>query len=254
MATSNGGLLFMREKVTKMEREQLDILAFGAHPDDVEIGMGGTIAKYAKQGCRIGICDLTLAELSSNGTVERRQKEAQKAAELLGAVARINLHLPDRGLYKTEEAIRCIAVVIRQYRPRVIFAPYWVDRHPDHGNCAFLVEEAVFSAGIRRYEAGELPAHRVSSLYYYMINSYERPHFVVDISHTMETKLASLKAYASQFQKTAQSVDTPLTNGYIETVESRERLWGKQVGVLFAEGFMTKQPLVISNDLLGEKQ
>lgn len=235
-------------------KDELHILAFGAHPDDVEIGMGGTIAKYAQQGYAVGICDLTLAELSSNGTVDIRQQEAERAAQLLGVKTRLNLRLPDRGLYKTEEALRQITTVIRQYRPRVVFAPYWVDRHPDHANCAFLVEEAVFSAGIHRYEAGGYPAHRVPSLYYYMINAYERPHFVVDISETIHIKLSSLRAYESQFEKTAQSVDTPLTNGYIETVESRERLFGKQVGVAFAEGFMTKQPLVISHDLIGEKQ
>jgi bacillithiol biosynthesis deacetylase BshB1 len=244
----------MKDKVSRMGYEPLHILAFGAHPDDVEIGMGGTIAKYAKQGYRIGICDLTLAELSSNGTVEIRQQEAENAAKILGVTARMNLHLPDRGLYKAEEAIRKIVTVIRKYRPHVVFAPYWVDRHPDHGHCAFLVEEAVFSAGIHRYEAEGLPAHRVHSLYYYMINACERPHFVIDISETMETKIASLRAYESQFTKTDQSVDTPLTNGYIETVESRERLWGKEVGVAFAEGFMTKKPLMISMDLLGEKK
>jgi len=233
---------------------ELHLLAFGAHPDDVEIGMGGTLAKYANQGYSVGICDLTLAELSSNGTVAIRQQEATRAAELLGVKTRLNLRLNDRGLYKTDEAIRQIAAVIRQYRPRVVFAPYWVDRHPDHGNCAFLVEEAVFSAGIRRYDTGGHSAHRVTALYYYMINAYDRPHFVIDISDTIEAKLASLRAYESQFTKTAQSVDTPLTNGYIETVESRERLFGKQVGVAFAEGFMTKQPLLISHDLIGEKQ
>jgi bacillithiol biosynthesis deacetylase BshB1 len=235
-----------------MEHEQLHILAFGAHPDDVEIGMGGTIAKYAEKGYRIGICDLTLAELSSNGTVELRQKEARDAANILGVAARINLELPDRGLYLTEEAIKSIASVIRRYRPRVVFAPYWTDRHPDHGHCARLVEEAVFSAGIRRYKTEpDLPAHRVDSVYYYMINAWERPHFVIDISDTIEKKLASLRAYESQFTKTAGSVDTPLTDGYIEMVESRERLLGKEAGVMFAEGFFAKKPLKIANDLLG---
>ena len=235
-----------------MEHEQLHILAFGAHPDDVEIGMGGTIAKYAEKGYRIGICDLTLAELSSNGTVELRQKEAREAADILGVAARINLGLPDRGLYVTEEAVKSIVSVIRRYRPRVVFAPYWVDRHPDHGRCARLVEEAVFSAGIRRYKTEpDLPAHRVHSVYYYMINAWERPHFVIDISDTIDKKLASLRAYESQFTKTAGSVDTPLTDGYIEMVESRERLLGKEAGVMFAEGFFAKKPLKIANDLLG---
>jgi bacillithiol biosynthesis deacetylase BshB1 len=238
------------EKVKLMNNE-LHILAFGAHPDDVEIGMGGTIAKYAEKGYCIGICDLTFAELSSNGTVERRQQEANDAARILGVAARINLGLPDRGLHLTEEAVRSIVAVIRRYRPRVVFAPYWVDRHPDHGHCARLVEEAVFSAGIRRYKTEpDLPAHRVESVYYYMINAWDRPHFVIDISDTIEKKIASLRAYESQFTKTAGSVDTPLTNGYIETVESRERLFGKEVGVKFAEGFFTKKPIRI-HDLLG---
>lgn len=244
--------MFAEEKVRQMEYEQLYMLAFGAHPDDVEIGMGGTIAKYAKKGYRIGICDLTLAELSSNGTVELRQKEATDAANILGVATRINLGLPDRGLHPTEEAVRSIASVIRRYRPRVVFAPYWVDRHPDHGHCARLVEEAVFSAGIRRYKTEpDLPAHRVPSVYYYMINAWERPQFVIDISDTIDKKIASLRAYESQFTKTAGSVDTPLTDGYIDMVESRERLFGKEVGVTFAEGFFAKKPLKISNDLLG---
>jgi N-acetylglucosamine malate deacetylase 1 len=235
-----------------MDYEQLHMLAFGAHPDDVEIGMGGTIAKYAEKGYRIGICDLTLAELSSNGTVELRQKEAREAADILGVAKRINLGLPDRGLYVTEEAVKSIVSVIRRYRPRVVFAPYWVDRHPDHGHCAHLVEEAVFSAGIRRYKTEpDLPAHRVHSVYYYMINAWERPHFVIDISDTIDKKIASLRSYESQFTKAAGSVDTPLTDGYIEMVESRERLLGKEVGVTFAEGFFTKKPIKIFNDLLG---
>ncbi len=162
----------------------MHMLAFGAHPDDVEIGMGGTIAKYAQQGYDIGICDLTLAELSSNGTVHIRQQEAKRAADILGVRTRIQLKLPDRGLTIQKEHIDPIVTVIRTYRPRIVFAPYWEDRHPDHGQCAKLVEEAVFSAAIRRY--GELPPHRVQAVYFYMINGFHRPHFVVDISDTID--------------------------------------------------------------------
>lgn len=230
----------------------MHILAFGAHPDDVEIGMGGTIAKYAQQGYDIGICDLTLAELSSNGTVHTRQQEAKRAADILGVRTRIQLKLPDRGLIVQKEHIDPIVTVIRTYRPKIVFAPYWEDRHPDHGQCARLVEEAVFSAAIRRY--GELPPHRVHAVYFYMINGFHRPHFVVDISDTIDKKLASLRAYESQFERTSNSVDTPLTNGYIETVESRERLFGKEVGVSFAEGFISKKPVILAHDLLGEER
>ncbi len=224
---------------------KLDILAFGAHADDVEIGMGGTIANYVRSGKKVGICDLTRAELSSNGNVEIRLEEANKAAEILGVVKRINCQLPDRRLYKTDEYIRQIVSFIREYKPKIVFAPYHMDRHPDHGHCASLVEEAVFSARIHRYiDNNEQPAHIVEHTYFYMINGFHKPHFVVDVSDTIALKIASLRAYESQF--TQGVVNTPLTNGYIETVESRERLFGKEVGVAFAEGFMSNTPMLLS--------
>ncbi|PMC39398.1 bacillithiol biosynthesis deacetylase BshB1 [Bacillus sp. UMB0899] len=232
---------------------QLDFLAIGAHPDDVEIGMGGTIAKYTQKGFKVGICDLTKAELSSNGTVSTRQEEAKHAGEILGISTRIQLSIPDRGLYLTDPYIKEIVEIIRTYKPRIVFAPYNKDRHPDHGNCSRLVEEAVFSAGIKNFQDNQgLPAHRVQHVYFYMINGFHKPNFVVDISETIDFKLNSLRAYESQFEKSEGSTDTPLTNGYIEAVESRERLYGKEVGVMYAEGFLAKKPILISNDLLGD--
>lgn len=233
-------------------KNNIDILAFGAHADDVEIGMGGTLAKYALQGKNIVICDLTKAEMSSNGTVPLRMKEAERAAEILG-VKRISLDLPDRGLYMKEEYIQKVIGVIRQYKPKLVFAPYHEDRHPDHGNCAKLVEEAVFSSGVRKYvENSGLEAHRVKNMYYYMINGFHKPNFVIDITSTILTKLNSLRAYESQFEQKLTTVDTPLVNGYIETVEARERMFGKEVGVDYAEGFMSKKPFLVETDLLGE--
>ncbi|KKK37616.1 deacetylase [Mesobacillus campisalis] len=235
-----------------MERVKLDILAFGAHADDVEIGMGGTLAKYASAGRLVGICDLTRAELSSNGTVERRVQESKKAADILGASWRGTLDLPDRGLMMKDEYIRKIAGIIRFYRPELVFAPYFKDRHPDHGNCAQLVKEAVFSAGIQKFDtAGGLLPHRPRNVYFYMINGFHSPDFIIDISNYMKVKINSLEAYESQFSKTDESYDTPLVNGYIESVEARERLFGKAAGVSYAEGFMADGPILI-NDLLGE--
>lgn len=235
-----------------MIKQNIDILAFGAHADDVEIGMGGTLAKFSKMGKKILICDLTKAEMSSNGTVRRRIEEANQAAEILG-VDRISLNIPDRGLYLREEYINEIIPIIRKYKPTVVFAPYVVDRHPDHGNATRLVEEAVFSAGVRKVmENEQMAAHHVQNVYYYMINGFHKPDFVIDISTYMTYKIASLNAYQSQFVKKDTTVDTPLVNGYIETVEARERLFGKEVGVLYAEGFKSKKPLVIHTDLLGE--
>ncbi|WFA07469.1 MULTISPECIES: bacillithiol biosynthesis deacetylase BshB1 [Bacillus] len=230
----------------------LDILAFGAHSDDVEIGMGGTIAKYTKKGYRIGICDLTRAELSSNGTVDTRKSEAALAADILGASPRISLALPDRGLFLSQEAIREAVSVIRKYKPKIVFVPYQKDRHPDHGHAADIVEEAVFSAGIHKYEdQNKQPAHKVQNIYYYMINGFHKPEFVIDISETINVKIESLKAYKSQFSRLQQSVETPLTNGYIETVEAREKLLGKEAGVQYAEGFFSKGTLLLNNDLFG---
>ncbi|MDP4162277.1 MAG: bacillithiol biosynthesis deacetylase BshB1 [Bacillota bacterium] len=232
---------------------RLHILSFGAHADDVEIGMAGTIAKLTADGKHIGICDLTDADLSSNGNVQTRKAEASKAAEILGVTERISLGLPDRGLFLNEEYIRKVAQTIRYYRPKIVFAPYFEDRHPDHGNCARIVEEAVFSAGIKNFETeGDYLPHRVENIYFYMINGFHKADFVIDISSVMDKKIAALNAYRSQFEKTAGSFETPLVNGYIETVESRERLYGKQVGVQFAEAFKTKSPLLLNRDLLGE--
>jgi N-acetylglucosamine malate deacetylase 1 len=236
-----------------MSNKPLHILAFGAHADDVEIGMGGSIAKLTAQGKRIGICDLTEAELSSNGTIEIRKAEANKAAEILGVTERLSFAFPDRGLLMQDEYIRKIAFVIRKYQPQIVFAPYFEDRHPDHGNCARLVEEGVFSAGIRKYQTEETQApHKVSNLYYYMINGFHKPDFTIDISDSMGDKIEALRAYKSQFARTENSVSTPLVNGYIETVEARERLFGQQVGVDFAEGFKTKVPILLNRDLIGD--
>lgn len=220
-------------------------LAFGAHADDVEIGMGATIKKETARGRDVIICDLTEAELSSNGNVVVRKKEAGDAAKLLGVNKRLNLNLPDRGLYLKEEYIARIVSSIRSVKPQYVFAPYWIDRHPDHGNCARLVKEAVFSAGIKNMKDPEnLPAHRVKKIFYYMINSTEKPALFVDVSESYSYKIHALEAYPSQFIKTAGSVDTPLTNGYIERVESRDKLFGLEAGVTYAEGFMTEQPYV----------
>lgn len=228
----------------------IDILAFGAHADDVEIGMGGSIAKWVHEGKKVVICDLTKAELSSNGTVEMRQVEAKNAAEILGVKERLTLSIPDRGLYKNEDNILKIVEIIREFKPAIVFAPYYEDRHPDHANCSYLVEEAFFSAGIRKIKTqGATAVHKPKSLYHYMINGFHRPDFAVDITDYMEKKIESLYAYKSQFVETEDGVKTPLTDGYIETVQARERMFGKEVGTTYAEGFKTKKPILLNLDV-----
>ncbi|WML59950.1 bacillithiol biosynthesis deacetylase BshB1 [Neobacillus sp. PS2-9] len=236
-----------------MKSEHLHILAFGAHADDVEIGMAGTLSKFSSEGIRVGICDLTDADLSSNGNVQLRKEEAARAAEILGVSYRASLAMPDRGLFLNEDYIKEIVNVIRTHKPKIVFAPYFEDRHPDHGNCSRLVEEAVFSAGIKKYHTGiEMEPHRVEKVYFYMINGFHKPDFTIDISPFIDKKLSALRAYRSQFEQSDQSIETPLVNGYIETVEARERMFGKLVGVSYAEGFKTKVPVLLDRDLIGD--
>lgn len=238
----------------EMSEYKLDLLAFGAHPDDVEIGMGATLAWHAEKGYLTGICDLTHAELSSNGSVELRKKEAQAAADTLGVDFRENLGLRDRGLILAEEKIAPIVDAIRFYRPKVIFAPFFEDRHPDHGDCARLVEQAYFSSGIKKYKGNaDLPACRPKELYFYFINGFQKADVVLDVSAIYGRKIEALKAYRSQFDPADEKVETPLTSGYIETVRARDRLFGKEADTLFAEGFKTKRPFKCT-DFIGDKR
>ncbi|WP_079910657.1 bacillithiol biosynthesis deacetylase BshB1 [Paenibacillus sp. 32352] len=227
--------------------ETLDILIFGAHPDDAEIGMGGTIYKHTAAGYRVGICDLTYAEMSSNGTVEIRQQEAAKASEILKLSVRSNLGLPDRGLWIGPEPIAAITREIRKYKPKIVFAPYWEDRHPDHIACSKLVQEAVFNAKLRRYEP-DTPSHTVDQLYFYFINDVAESDLLVDISDCHENKMEALKAYRTQFEAVGANndfVQTPLNQGYLERVEAKDRMLGQKKMIPYAEGFITKLPYMV---------
>ena len=225
--------------------KEVDILVFGAHPDDAEIGMGGTIIKHTKAGLRVGICDLTAAELSSNGTVELRKQEAEEASGILGLAARSCLYLPDRSLIGSEEQLKAVVTEIRLRRPRLVFAPYWNDRHPDHNACSRMIEEAVFSAKLRRY-LPELPPVQVEQLFYYYLNDMENVSLVVDISEYEEQKQKALCAYRSQFETDGiDIVSTPLNQNYLLRVQARDSLLGGTKGYQYAEGFAIKKPYAV---------
>ncbi|WP_150273580.1 bacillithiol biosynthesis deacetylase BshB1 [Paenibacillus tepidiphilus] len=222
---------------------KLDILVFGAHADDAEIGMAGTIAKHTAAGKQVGICDLTEAEMSSNGTVERRKQEAQAAAEVLGVSMRSNLGLPDRGLYGDERQLAAVTAEIRRYAPDIVFAPYWEDRHPDHIAASKLVEAAVFNSKLRKYMP-ELPAVAAPLLYFYFINDLGRTDLIVDVTQQYAAKEQSLGCYRSQFEKAPGEdvVSTPLNEGYIERVRARDMLLGQRKLIPFAEAFACRVP------------
>ena len=236
-----------------MKSEHINILAVGAHPDDVEIGMGGTLAKYGNKGFTTAIVNLTKAELSSNGSVEERQREAENAAEVLKVSKRIQLSFPDRQLQQNkEDAIKALVEIIREYQPEIIFAPYYKDRHPDHGHCGEIVKEAVFSAGIRKFlPDSQYKAYRPSSLCYFQINGMIDPQFLIDISEYMDDKLEALACFKSQFQIGESHIKTPLNDGFLQRLEGRESILGFEAGVKYAEGFVSDKPVII-HDLLGE--
>jgi len=226
---------------------KLDLLVFGAHPDDAEIGMGGTIAKASQEGQLVGLYDLTLAEMSSNGDPRTRQSEAAKATELLGLAVRGNLALPDRGLQPGTAQSDKLVEVIRRHRPRIVFAPYFIDRHPDHIACSRLAEEAVFNAKLRRY-LPQLDAWSPDAFIYYFINDVHAPQLVVDVTAYHSVKMEALAAYRSQFAPMDDGVDwvpTPLTAGYLENVAARDRLFGAPHRLSYAEGFIPKGSLKV---------
>jgi bacillithiol biosynthesis deacetylase BshB1 len=225
--------------------DAVDILAFGPHPDDLEIGIGGTLAKHAALGHRVGLCDLTAGEMGTNGTVDERLAEAEAARAVLGAAWRVNLRLPDRAIGGDPEHVRRTAEIIRRARPRVVAIPYWSDRHPDHVTASTLVTEAVFSAGLRRYDAGG-EAWKAEAACYYFINESVAPSFVVDVSAQYDLKRRALACHASQFNPTGPTaVATRLTSErFPQMIESRDAQFGAQAGVAFAEGFVVRRPVV----------
>jgi bacillithiol biosynthesis deacetylase BshB1 len=223
----------------------VDILVFGPHPDDLEIGLGGTIARHAAEGCTVGLCDLTRGELSSNGTLEERQAEAISAARVLGAAWRENLGWPDSGIAATPEMLRSAVDLIRRARPRTVAIPYWEDRHPDHIASSQVLRTAIFRSGLRRVETDH-DAWRPDWTCYYFINDGATPSFVVDVSAHYQRKRDALDCYRSQFTPTGGSaVTTRLTaSTFRQLIESRDAQFGALVGVAFAEGIVVREPMV----------
>lgn len=227
--------------------ERVDLLVFGPHPDDLEIGVGGTIAKHVAQGHRVGLCDLTAGEMGSNGTIDERLTEAEAARQVLGAAWRINLRWPDRAIGGNAEHIRAAAALVRRARPRAVAIPYGTDRHPDHVAASQVLTEAVFNSGLRRYDAGtEDEAWRPDWACYYFINDAAPPSFVVDVSAHYEQKRRALRCHASQFKVPVDDgVETRLTSPLFEQlVESRDQQFGALAGVAFAEGVVVRELMV----------
>lgn len=228
--------------------DPVDLLVFGPHPDDIEIGIGGTVAHHAAQGHRVGLCDLTRGELGTNGTPEERMQEAEDARLVLGATWRVNLRWPDGGIDGTAEQMRSAAELIRRAQPRAIALPYWRDRHPDHVAASQVLTRAVFKSRLRRFPADGEPWSG-GWICYYCINDAARPSFVIDVSDYYETKRRALACHRSQFQATAPGAQqTRLTSPrFQQLIESRDAHLGALSGVAFAEGLVVREPLLRAN-------
>ncbi|QEH32418.1 1D-myo-inositol 2-acetamido-2-deoxy-alpha-D-glucopyranoside deacetylase [Aquisphaera giovannonii] len=219
----------------------LDALVVAPHPDDAELGVGGTIVRLMQQGWKVGILDLTSGEPTPLGSPEKRAEETAAATAELGSPWRKNLGLPNRSLEPTLEHRRAVAAVFRAVRPRLLFAPYWEDAHPDHVAATRLVEEARFWSKLSKSDIPGTPFHPARILYYFSVHLriVERPSFVLDISDQLDAKVRALKCYRSQLVDN-QPAGKP---GVIDSVCDRTRFWGHMAGTLHAEPFASRETI-----------
>src|SRR3989339_851380 len=227
----------------------LDVLIFAAHPDDAELSMGGTIAKLTSAGIKVGIIDLSKGELGTRGSAETRKKEAQTAGEILRIEVRENLELKDGSLKFNDEYLKKIITRIRKYQPKIIFAPYFNDRHPDHIGTSQLVKEAMFFSGLAKIntednERIQMP-FRPQKLFYYMQTYDFKPAFIYDISETFENKMKAVFAYGTQFHNPESKepetfISQPI---FIQFLEARAKYFGFKIGKNYGEAFFSEEEL-----------
>ena len=232
--------------------QQLDILAFGAHPDDVELSCGGTIAKEVSFGKIVGIVDLTRGELGTRGSTNLRDKEAKQAASILEVAIRENLGFRD-GFFKNDEVHQLeIIKVLRKYRPKMVLCNAQTDRHIDHGRAASLIHDASFLSGLRKIETviDKTPQTpwRPSQVYHYMQWNNDPCDVVVDISEFIDKKMAAILACSSQFyDEKSKEPKTPISSQqFLDSIQNRAADLGRMIGVKFAEGFTTQRQLAVS--------
>ena len=232
---------------------KLDILAFGVHPDDVELGCAGTLMAAIDQGKKVGIVDLTRGELGTRGTPTTRTQEAAAAAKIMGVDVRENLDMAD-GFFANDEAHqRKIIALIRKYQPDIILANAPEDRHPDHGRSAKLVSDAAFLSGLRKvetmHEGITQNAWRPAYTFHYIQDRFIQPSFVIDITAYMERKMEAVLAYGTQFTNADTSEPQTYISSpqFLETVKARALMLGKRIGVGYAEGYITEKIIGFSN-------
>lgn len=232
---------------------KLSILAFGAHPDDVELSAAGTLLKHQAAGAAIGIIDLTEGELGSRGTVDTRYAEAKAAGEIVQLSVRENLQMGDGFFTHSEENLLKIVQQIRRFQPTVVFANAHSDRHPDHAKGSKLVSEACFLAGLSKistsWDGEEQIAYRPKAVYHYIQDHYLVPDFVIDVTDFVPQKMNAIKAYKTQFwDPNSTEPQTPISGEeFFEFLHGRMAQYGRSIGVKYAEGFTVERTLGVSN-------
>lgn len=227
----------------------LDVLIFAAHPDDAELSMGGTIAKLSSQNFKVGLIDFTRGELGTRGSADIRQKEAFQAALTLKIAVRENLNIPDGNIEKNQQNLIKVIMAIRKYRPKIIFAPYFNDRHPDHIDASMIVKQAMFSTGLMKIKTFDKEvaqqAYRPDKLYYYMQTYTFDPTFIVDISSCFDMKMKAVNSYSSQFfnPKSTEPETFISKPGFIQYIESRAQFYGFQIGKRYGEPFFCEEKI-----------
>ncbi|MBU1679423.1 MAG: bacillithiol biosynthesis deacetylase BshB1 [Bacteroidetes bacterium] len=227
----------------------LDALFFAAHPDDAELSSGGTIAKLTSQGFKVGIIDFTEGELGTRGSTELRYKEAEEASKILKISVRENLKLPDGKLTASEEFVNEAIKRIRLYKPKIVFAPYFNDRHPDHTGAGEIVKKAFFFSGLEKIETElsgkKQAAFRPNKVFYYMQTFEFKPSFVVDITNFFETKMEAVRAYGSQFHNPGSNEPETFISqpAFIRYLESRASYYGFQIRRNYGEPFFCEEEI-----------
>jgi bacillithiol biosynthesis deacetylase BshB1 len=233
---------------------KLDLLAIGAHPDDVELACGGTVAKCVKLGYKVGIIDLTEGGLGTRGNKKIRSLEAKEAAKILGVKVRENLRIPDGDVEVNKKNRLKVIEIYRKYQPEIILIPHWQERHPDHVHAHYLCREAQFYSGLRKIDiktyGKKLPAWRPHKYFHYQQKYEFTPSFIIDISDVYDIRVEAVKAHKSQFfNPDSTDPETFLSQkSFLDFMETRMKYYGQQIGVKYGEPFFSVEPIGV-NDL-----
>jgi len=226
-----------------------DVIIFGAHPDDAELAMGGTISKITSSGLSVGLIDLTQGEMGTRGDLETRFSEATEAASILKASFRENLKMQDGNIELTRENSFKLIAAIRKYKPKIVFAPYFKDRHPDHVKASQLVKEALFYSGLSKLQlpgnGKNYEAYRPEKLFYFMQTYTFDPSFVIDIDVYFENKMKAIKAFKTQFHDPASSEPETFISRpeFLNFIESRAMFYGFKIGKKYGEAFFCEEEI-----------